>query len=310
MRLLSVNFHYFRSVKPESGIYPLTKQEFEKQVDEISRYYKFISQQELSEKIEKQRFDNNNYCLLTFDDGLKEQNDVFDILLRKGVPGVFYVSTDPIAKHIVLDVHKLHYIRSKIKDKDLFHRLDDFCFISNYTFNLDSLRAQYRYDNDLASKVKFYMNFVMTKDQKNLFISELFLEMVGNESDFSKKLYMSVNDIKKLSAHGCLGSHGASHSPLAQLEFESAKQDIEGSVSYLRTDIGVEGPLSISYPYGGPDAVSEKVADLCSDYGLSYGLTMFRGINEPSDFSNPFLLKRVDTNDAPGGKLRSVKYCI
>ncbi len=34
---------------------------------------------------------------------------------------------------------------------------------------------------------------------------------------------------------------------------------------------------------------------------LSMGFTMRRGINDDRSFEHPFLLRRVDTNDAPGG---------
>ena len=247
---------------------------------------------------------------MTFDDGLKEQMDVFDVLQRKGIPGVFYVSTDPIANHTVLDVHKLHYIRSLVSDQEMYDRLDGFSGISDYPFDMAPLRAQYRYDDDLARKVKFYMNFIMSREQRHDFISGLFLEMVGDESTFSKQLYMAPCDLKKLSDHGCLGSHGASHMPLKQMDIETAQLDIERSISYLRNEVGVDGHFSISYPYGGPDAVDESIGELCTHYELAYGLTMFRGLNEGQDFYNPFLLKRVDTNDAPGGKLKSEAYCI
>ena len=98
--------------------------------------------------------------------------------------------------------------------------------------------------------------------------------------------------------------------PLKQMDIETAQLDIERSISYLRNEVGVDGHFSISYPYGGPDAVDESIGELCTHYELAYGLTMFRGLNEGQDFYNPFLLKRVDTNDAPGGKLKSEAYCI
>jgi hypothetical protein len=52
------------------------------------------------------------------------------------------------------------------------------------------------------------------------------------------------------------------------------------------------------------------VANISKKIGFHFGLTMFRGINRVEDFENPLLLKRVDTNDAPGGKLQSKEFCI
>jgi peptidoglycan/xylan/chitin deacetylase (PgdA/CDA1 family) len=73
MQLLAVNYHYFREEKYENGIYPLTKREFLNQIDELSKYYEFISQNDLIDKIKNKKYSNKKYCLLTFDDGLKEQ---------------------------------------------------------------------------------------------------------------------------------------------------------------------------------------------------------------------------------------------
>ena len=47
-----------------------------------------------------------------------------------------------------------------------------------------------------------------------------------------------------------------------------------------------------------------------SEFGFNFGLTMNRGINENKDFNHPLMLKRVDTNDAPGGKFKSREFCV
>ena len=37
---------------------------------------------------------------------------------------------------------------------------------------------------------------------------------------------------------------------------------------------------------------------------------MWRGINNLKNLDNKFLLKRIDTNDAPGGKLNSFDFIL
>jgi hypothetical protein len=41
---------------------------------------------------------------------------------------------------------------------------------------------------------------------------------------------------------------------------------------------------------------------------MLYGLTMVRGINNDDDIRARMMLRRVDTNDAPGGKLNSTEF--
>lgn len=309
MQLLAVNYHYFREEKPKSGIYPLTIKEFERQLDEISKYYDFISEDMILDIIDRKKRIDKKFCLLTFDDGLKEQMNIADLLLKKGIPGIFYVSTGAIKENIVLDVHKLHYIRSIVEDEHIYEILDKEYDISSYSFDKSFLKNQYRYDTLLSSEVKYFLNFVLNSEQKNKIVDILFSELVSDEYDFSKKLYMNEDDLIKLANSSMLGTRADSHLPLSTLHETEIKYDIKQSIKYLESVVG-KSIKSISYPYGGRSAVSQNVADIAKKCGLKFGLTMWRGLNNNNDLDKQFLLKRIDTNDAPGGKLNSREYCI
>lgn len=54
------------------------------------------------------------------------------------------------------------------------------------------------------------MNFILDSETKDRLIDELF-KQITNESDFSKELYMSIEDIKKLDKQGYLGTHSDLH---------------------------------------------------------------------------------------------------
>lgn len=308
MYLLSVNYHYFREKKYENGIYPLTMKEFSNQIDELSKYYEFISQNDLIDNIKNKRYSIKKYCLLTFDDGLREQMNALELLNKKGIPGVFYVTTNSIRNNKVVNVHKLHHIRSIISDTDVFKFLDS-KIDSNIIQYPENINELYRYDALETKKLKYLLNFILDSETKDRLIDELFKE-IADESDFSKELYMSVEDIKKLDKQGYLGTHSDLHLPLATLSEEEIAKDIKDSLDFLHNSCEVDKIKSISYPYGGPKAVSQKVADISEQFGFDFGLTMFRGLNEIKDFNSPLLLKRVDTNDAPGGKLNSTEFCI
>ena len=306
--LLSVNYHYFRENKPENGIYPLTIKEFSKQIDELSKYYEFISQNDLIKNMRNKKYSSKKYCLLTFDDGLKEQMNALELLNNKGIPGVFYVTTNSIRNNKVVNVHKLHHIRSIMNDADVFKYINS-KIDSNIIQYPENINELYRYDNLETKKLKYLLNFILDSDTKDKLIDDLF-KQIADENYFSKKLYMSAEDIKKLDSQDYLGTHSDLHLPLATLSEEEIAKDIEDSLDFLQDTCGVNKIRSISYPYGGPKAVSQKVADISEKFGLDFGLTMFRGINEMKDFDSPLLLKRVDTNDAPGGRLNSTEFCI
>jgi peptidoglycan/xylan/chitin deacetylase (PgdA/CDA1 family) len=308
MQLLAINFHYFREQKPKSGIYPLTTKEFEKQIEIIAKTYDFISENEIMDSISNRNNRNKKRCLLTFDDGLKEQMKIAELLERKGIPGMFYVSTNPIRNNTVLDVHKLHFIRSKIKDEKLFNLLFEEFNLDNYKFNDNLLKNQYRYDNLISSKIKYFLNFVLSDKEKKEVIDKLFVKLAGSEKEFSKNLYMDNKDLKWLFKKSMLGTHGDKHIPLACLSSNEIEKDINMSIKYLESIVGDNSINSISYPYGGKKAVSNSVATIAEKCGLSFGLTMNRGVNYFDKNQNNFLLNRIDTNDAPGGKLENNNF--
>lgn len=302
--ILAVNYHYYRNRIPKGGIYPVTEKAFQRQLGLLATKYNFISECDLLDLIE--RINNrecHKLCLLTFDDGLKEQMQAARFLDNIGVPAMFYVSTHPIRNNCVSAVHKLHYIRSQMVDQEINKILDLKFRISNFDFEQHVLDQQYRYDNELSKKIKYFINFVLTEDEQRYLINYLFSELVADEKDFSKKFYMNAQDIRWLANRSMLGTHGDEHKPLATLTTNEIKKNLEESLEFLEfTTKKIGAVRSISYPYGGPTAVSVNVARIAQDCGMKFGLTMLRGVNTIADLSNPLLLKRIDTNDAPGGK--------
>lgn len=307
-KLLIVNFHYIRNETSSSGIFPVSLKKLDKQIDELSTCYRFISQFELLNQIKSKSYPDEKYCLLTFDDGLKEQMTAFEFLKSKGIPGIFYIPTNSIQYRKVLNVHKLHFIRSEMDENELFGYLDRLFKITTIDFNKELLSNQYRYDTEKSRKIKYFLNFVLEENKKEEVINYLFKTVINDEHSFAEKLYMDEEDIKILANAGALGSHGSAHVPLTTISYEAAVDDIKNSVKYLEnvTNFPVH---SFSYPYGGEEAVNSSLSSIFQNTNIVFALTMWRGVNTVENFKNPFLLRRVDTNDAPGGKLNLKIYC-
>ncbi len=299
MNLLIVNFHYYGNEQYTSGIYPVTPEFFQRQISTLAKEYTFISQVELATYIQENKYPEGNFCLITFDDGLKQQMQVYNWLLENKIPAIFYVPTKPITESIVLDVHKLHFVRASIDDTDLIKLLKK---DTAYDYSIEDAKkaeGQYKYDNDLAREIKYQLNFKLNAEAKSAFINSTFSSLFPNEEKFSQDLYMSEEDIIKIAKSNMLGSHGHEHIPLAPSP--KAKSDIVNSIKYLEklTDTPV---LSFSYPYGSKAAVNDEITEHFAGSNVAFALTMWRGINDFSGSINPFHLLRVDTNDAPGGK--------
>jgi peptidoglycan/xylan/chitin deacetylase (PgdA/CDA1 family) len=307
MQLLSVNFHYIRDSKPKQGIYPRSLKEFENQISELSHYYEFISQDELKKIISDKGNSSGKYCIITFDDNLKEQISVVDFLQKQSVPALFFSTTYPYINNDVHDVHKTHQIFIHNSDNEMAAYLDKKFGFHNVKFSKEQLDNSYSYDNKLKKKIKLFLNFILKEDQRKEVLNELFLKSVDDLKDFISEFYFSKEDLKFLASRGMLGTHSHSHLPLASLSAEDAMKEISISIKYLEklTKTKIK---AILYPYGRNGAVDATVSSISKKLGLEIGFTMNRGINNIDNLIDPLMLMRVDTNDAPGGKSRSKKF--
>jgi peptidoglycan/xylan/chitin deacetylase (PgdA/CDA1 family) len=297
MQLLVVNFHYYRETSGQNGIYPRNRSQLISQIDEISRFYTFISQADLIEFLNGARPLDGKFCLITFDDGLKEQMTAFDEMNSLGVPAVFYINSAPIRDKTVTNVHKLHHLRANISDGDLYSYVENAC--EGEIVFPDNIDSMYKYDDGPSRRLKYALNFGLIFEERTTIINGLFGQLF-DEKELSHELYMTVDDVRKLSTSGSLGNHTDQHLPLATLSKVAIDAEISGATDYFKS-IGVNADYSISYPFGGVAAVSDSVISCASEY--QFGLTMKRGLNDlvPHDDSRLSLM-RVDTNDAPGGK--------
>ena len=307
MNLLIVNFHYYSNKIYPSGIYPISPVNFANQINTLSKMYNFVGQKEISDWIKTGESPEGNYCLITFDDGLKQQMNAFNWLVENEIPAIFYVPAKPFVEKTILDVHKLHLIRTKTHDTSLLEVINQSFDIEFTDQNALQAKNQYRYDSVSSQKLKYILNFIIPEKEKKELIDNYFVKIFGNEEAFCNSFYMDENDVKLISNKGMLGNHGYAHVPLATLSINDAKEDVLKSTDFFEK-LTQNKLISFSYPYGGKSAVNESVASIVKNSNYDFGLTMHRGLN--ATLERPFLLKRIDTNDAPGGKNNSVSYLL
>jgi len=298
MSLLAVNHHYYREVSPPGGFYPINRARLLAEVGLLRKRRRPISQKELLDALADpgQMHDLSDTFILTFDDGLKEQMAALHALESIGIAALFFVPTAPLTERRVLDVHKLHLIRAARADADLVADLEKLFPKALSRMDMAAAARQYRYDNDVARRVKYLLNFLLDPNERRDWIDRVFKETVGREADVADTLYMDRDDIRSLAQFNMLGAHGHSHRPLATMDTEVMVQDVALSTEIL-ADMGGQAVKGISFPYGGPTAVSDSVVEVCAASGLSFGFTMQRGCNQLLELQKPMRLKRIDCND-------------
>lgn len=304
--LIGANYHYIRkdfSQKYQS-IFGVNPKQFEDQLKEIAKYGKFVSQNDIRFAILEGKKLPRNSIIVTFDDGLREQYDLaLPILKKLGIPAIFFVCSRPTVEMKILNVHRIHLLRSLVSPMDILNSIKDFLTKRDVNLiwaELHSIAEKiYRYDSAEHAIVKYVLNFVLSKMDQEVFLNEAFPKLVSeSEEVFFKDLYMTSDQIKDLANWDFLGIHGHDHTPLGDLKSDELDFQITKSKQIIEELTNTEMD-SFSYPHGTFQA-SNGLATKLKNAKYNMAFTMERGIN--SDLEMPFYISRFDTNDLPFGK--------
>ena len=300
--MLSVcNYHYIRKdfSANYASIFGLTPSKFKNQLNLLKNQAAIISPKYFIDNQIEILKSNENFILITFDDGLKEQFDLaIPIMEDLNLEALFFVNSINFEEKKVSTVHKIHLLRSIISSENLWTEI---LKVSDLIFNdSDIKRASeiYRFDDEKSASLKYYLNFKLNYSQQESIIKPIF-DSYFNENKVVENLYMSNENLIYLSNNNCLGSHTHSHFPVGLLPTEKAKFELLHSKNYLEKLTGNE-IKTVSYPYGTREAATNQVADIAKKCSYKFGFTTTKGTN--NDNENPLLLNRFDCNDLIGGK--------
>lgn len=298
------NYHYIRDdfTTPYPSIFGVTPTFFREQLLAIKEIGKYITPQELLEHEEEIIKSSDNYVLITFDDGLKEQFlKAKPILDDLGIKALFFInSVNFIEKEVTL-VHKIHLLRSQMSTSAFFDILKKFD-TDGKTILSEKEKEQaivhYNYDDQETAYLKFTLNFKLSVQEQHRLIEAIFNAHFDTKK-MVDELYMSETQLKELAVTGMLGNHTHSHVPLGYMNVDEIYKEFVTSKNYLEQLTNQTIPF-VSYPYGSKEACASPVEEMARKTGHQLGFTMERNINTGNE--NSLLLKRFDCNDLPLGK--------
>ena len=304
LMLIAVNFHYVRESYdlPYKSIFGHTPKSFRSQVEKLNKLGSFVSQKQIIDHLNFGKSIPSNSILLTFDDGLKEQYEIANQILKEmGIPALYFVNPSNVIDNKVSTVHQIHLLRSYIQTKQMS------AYVKKETgdFTLSAIEKSkaekhYNYDEKAVAHFKYALNFKLDYQKKAKLIQILFDNYFNNEEKSASDLYMNLEQIKSLAKSGELGSHTFNHLPLGKININDAKLQITKAQDFFIKFVGSHAQ-AISYPYGSYESVNKKIADFARIAGLKFGFTMERVANKELN-RDPLILGRYDCNDLPGGK--------
>jgi peptidoglycan/xylan/chitin deacetylase (PgdA/CDA1 family) len=295
------NYHYirenFNSKYP--SIFGLTPGQFKEQLLLLKNQGCFISSSQLIKNSQEILNSKDNFILITFDDGLKEQFDYgLSVLDELNIPALFFANSVNYSEKVISTVHKIHLLRSRINSERILEKIKKKFKERLKNLDVSKMKAIYIYDDEKSAEIKYILNFVLDHKEQEEVINEIFIKYF-DEEEVLNELYMSIENLKELGDLKYLGSHTHSHYPLGLLNSQTIKSELKVSKDFFEmlTNSKIE---TVAYPYGTDEVCTEKVSKLAYNTGYKFGFTTKRGVN--SGKQNNLLLNRFDCNDLIGGK--------
>ena len=226
----------------------LNEEQFKYQVNLIKNKYKIISS--LDVKNIDIHNDDNDYAVLTFDDGLSDHFNVYKYLRSLKLTGTFLIPKMPIIENKVMNTHKIQFILASTDEKIIKDEILGL-FDNKEKIWKDYSTTKWK-NNWWSEEMIFITNFLRRYNDNNLNHTQLtdylFDKFVTkDELNFSKDLYLNEKNIEEMSNNGMIiGGHGDVSENL--LLIDDYKTDINESKKFISK---YSNEFIFSYPNGG-----------------------------------------------------------
>ena len=303
-----IMYHYVRHLKNTeySEIKGLELESFIRQIKYFENNFNFITVEQILNSIYNNYRIPINSIALTFDDGFKDHyKHVFPVLKKLHIQGLFFPPGKVIEENVVLDVHKIHFILASYDNKqNIINEIFNFVKKHKDEFELESPEYYFkkwsipnRYDSKEVGFIKTMLQRELPEKLRKELTDELFKKFVTkNEEAFAKDLYLSMDEIAEMVEDGMyFGSHSYSHEWWGYMDLKDLDEELNKSMKFHSKIFKDKTFWIMSYPYGN---FSKNIIEKIKNQGYRAGLTTEVG-DSILDDSDPFRLKRYDTNDFP-----------
>ncbi|CUQ67378.1 putative Polysaccharide deacetylase [Candidatus Nitrospira inopinata] len=261
LRRRAVVLMYHRVLTEEemkvTGSHPaivVKRETFAAQMEVISKRFKVLTIDEFVERMERRIPFENSTCLVTFDDGWKDNYyNAFPILTRYRIPAVIFLPVNYIGEQRLFWQEALVHgllaaIREVRKDPSKASILREIIATLDLEEVLDLAGVDPRHCIIELMTLKRKQFDPLDVDKV---LSRIERELTINWDEASAiDGFLTWEQVAEMAKEGVrFGGHGAEHYLLSQLSLDEARKDIEECTSVLTSRLK-EQPVSFSYPRG------------------------------------------------------------
>ncbi len=240
-------------------------------------------------------------ALITFDDGYRDNfTDALPILLARGIPATFFLSTGffesprlPWWDHIA---YVIRHARVRVLRLDRPEPMEVDLQETSLADAIDRVVWAYFRHLDVDEAV-----FRRVLEER--------AEVEVNDASLGASLFMTWDQARALIASGMsIGSHSQTHRSLGQLTEAEQRVELVSSKQTLESMLGCE-ILTLAYPYGWPETYSELTMRLAREAGYRLAFSSTEGLNRPGD-TDPFALRRLSVGFADSPVLQRARWAM
>jgi peptidoglycan/xylan/chitin deacetylase (PgdA/CDA1 family) len=305
-------YHYVRPTmdEPPYGYYHLPLESFRRQLDHLQANYDLLSREAFFECVRGERTPPKDAAILTFDDGLEDHHRwVLPELEKRGLWGVFFVPSGPLAAGRPLPVHRVHTLAGSVQADRLVETLVSLLHEEGV---LDTAAEDYQGMYTRQETPEQVRTF------KEILNQEVSYRALGDvldrlEAAFPNsragvdpgKYYLTREQVLDLVDAGMVvGAHTVSHRILSRLPPAEQRAEVADSRDYLSSIL--EEPVTVfGYPYGASSTYTDETVGIVGDEGFEAAFTTEPRAATAEDFrERPLQLPRFDCTELVHGGSR------
>lgn len=274
----------------------VNKANFDKQIEFLSKNYNLIRLNELVNMIKAGENIPDKSCVITFDDGWRDNyTNAYPILNKYNAPATLFLTTNFIDNGEWFWEERIkfllaHYFDSSTKNQ-LSEQVERTMKDSLGKYNIDLVSKN---NNQLPDYLAKIVTIAKSKDSEWLesFLNEM--ESLKNLAGLEEpRRFMNWGEIQEIAAQQFdIGGHTLSHMSLPHCDKEKAERELTESKEIIDERLNQQTSL-FAYPYGKTDKTIEQLTEKS---GYKCGCTLIPGFNDNK--TSLFTLKRIDIYQA------------
>ena len=273
----------------------VSRDTFEKHMRFLGIHFNVISLDEFASRIEENSPFPARSCLVTFDDGWKDNfHNAYPLLEEIGIPSVIFLTTDFIGKQDQFWQERMTGL--------LFKLYDAYRGNNNVTVRLASEFSGVGLENifsckrdHLRDEISKLIPLLKAKSKEEIdAIIQRLADLAGESGGEAntENAFMDWHEIRRMAKNGVsFGSHGKSHTLLTRLQPTEVEKEVIESKGRIEEELETT-VYAFSYPNGD---YSQQVLDIVMNAGYKLGFSIESGPYSAAD--NPHTIRRINIHE-------------